>query len=136
MDESQPHPKVTAAGLQDEQAAVHAARDRLGQDLVRLDTEVRAEVTGRVQQLVWKLAVGGAGLLSATLVKKAVSAAWRGGAKGDPPNDPTDPLIPWKDALIWTVASAVGIAVAQLVAQRGADAGWRKMTGHPPPGRA
>ena len=136
MDESQPHPKVTAAGLEDEQAAVRAARDRLDQDLVRLDAEVRAQVTGRVQQIVWKVAVGGAGVASAALVKKGLSFAWRGATRDGPPHDPSDPHTPWKDALLWTIASAVGIAIAQLVAQRGADAGWRKVTGQAPPGRA
>lgn len=135
MDESQPHPKVTSAGLEAEQAAVRAARDRLGITLERLDAEVRSEVSGRVQQTVWKLGVAGAGVVAAAAVKKGLSAAWRGAGSGDPPDDPADPLTPWKDALLWTIASAVGIALAQLATRRGADAGWRKLTGAPPPGR-
>jgi hypothetical protein len=35
-------------------------------------------------------------------------------------------------ALAWTVATSVAVSVVQLVAQRGAAAGWQKVRGHYP----
>lgn len=125
---------MTTDGLETSRANVLAARERLGSDLDRLDAEVRQAVSGRVQQMVWKAMAAGVGFGAAFGVRKALTLAWRNATRGDPPEDPSDPAIPWRDAVAWSLATAVGIALAQLLAQRGADAGWRRLTGTPPPG--
>jgi hypothetical protein len=37
------------------------------------------------------------------------------------------------DALTWAVAIAVGAAVAKVIAERAAAAGWERAPGAPPP---
>ena len=118
-----------------ERAAVVAARERLGADLERLDGEVRSQVAGGVQKIVWKVGAAGLGFGAALIARKALEAAWRGATKDAPPEDPGDSTTSWSSALLWTLATAGGVGLAQLVASRGADAGWRKLAGEPPPGR-
>ena len=129
--------KVTRdAGFKAQQEAVIAARDRVGTDLERLDEEVRRAVAGRTQQVTYKVVVAGGGIAAAWAVRKALEALWRSATHDDPPADPSDPSSPWSTAALWTVASAVGVALAQLIASRSAHAGWRRLTGEPPPGSA
>lgn len=136
MDEAAAGTAMSDLPYASERAAVVAARERLGADLERLDGEVRSQVAGGVQQIVWKIGAAGLGFGAALVARKALEAAWKGATKSDPPDDPGDSTASWGAALAWTVATAIGVGLAQLVASRGADAGWRKLAGGPPPGRA
>jgi hypothetical protein len=71
-------------------------------------------------------------LLAAMLARKLVSSVWRGDA--EPPLNPADRRVSWREGLTWAVATGVGAAVARLVALRGAAAGWELTTGEAPPG--
>ena len=135
MDEAAAGKAMSDAPHAAERAAVVAARERLGADLERLDGEVRSQVAGGVQKVVWKVGAAGLGFGAALVARKGLEAAWKGATKDDPPEDPGDSTTSWGAALLWTIATAVGIGLAQLVASRGADAGWRKIVGEPPPGR-
>ncbi len=135
MDEAAAGKAMSDAPHAAERAAVVAARERLGADLERLDGEVRSQVAGGVQKVVWKVGAAGLGFGAALVARKGLEAAWKGATKDDPPEDPGDSTTSWGAALLWTIATAVGIGLAQLVASRGADAGWRKVAGGPPPGR-
>lgn len=73
-----------------------------------------------------------AGLLAAVAARKLVSAVWRGDA--EPPLNPADRRVSWREALTWAFATALGAAVARVLALRGAAAGWERATGEPPPG--
>jgi hypothetical protein len=73
-----------------------------------------------------------AGVLAAVAARKLVSAVWRGDV--EPPLNPADRRVSWRDALLWALATAVGAAVARVVALRGAAAGWERATGEVPPG--
>jgi hypothetical protein len=73
-----------------------------------------------------------AGIVAAALARKIVSALWRGDT--DPPLNPADRRVSWRAGLTWALATAVGAAVARLIALRGAAAGWEMATGEPPPG--
>jgi hypothetical protein len=128
--------EIGNGALATERAAVTQARERLGQDLDRLDSEVRAQVAGGVQTVVWKMSAAGLGLVAAAGVRKAMTFAWRQARKHDPPDDPSSPDTSWGEALGWTIAMAVGVGVARLLAERGAAAGWEKATGARPPHRA
>ena len=75
-----------------------------------------------------------AGLAAAVLARKIVSALWR--SDTDTPLNPADRRTSWKEALAWALATAVGAAVARVVAMRGAAAGWEQATGETPPGVA
>jgi hypothetical protein len=75
-----------------------------------------------------------AGLAAAFVARKVVSALWRGDA--EPPLNPADRRVSWKDGVTWAVATGVGAGVARLVALRTAAAGWEQATGETPPGVA
>ena len=83
--------------------------------------------------LVWRGVALGLGIGSAALVRQGAVALWRAQRHEDPPVHPGARSVPWRDALIWSVAVAVGAAVARVVAERGAVAAWTAATGSPPP---
>lgn len=75
-----------------------------------------------------------AGIAAAVAARKIVSALWR--SDTEPPLNPADRRTSWQEALAWGLATAIGAAVARVVALRGTSAGWEKMTGESPPGVA
>jgi hypothetical protein len=84
-----------------------------------------------MKQLSFRAISGLAGLLAALATRQLVSALWRGDT--DPPLNPADRRISWKEAMAWAFATAIGAAVARVVALRAAAAGWEKATGETPP---
>lgn len=121
-------------GLGDYVSAVENARARLGSDLDLLTTEVRAQMGQTIEKTTWKLAGAGAAVLSGYLARKTMMAAWRKTKHTDPPANPASRTTTWSEAITWAVASGIAIAVARLVAMRGAAAGWEKAVGSLPPG--
>ncbi len=75
-----------------------------------------------------------AGLAAALVARKIVSALWR--SDTETPLNPADRRTSWQEALAWGLATAVGAAVARVVALRGTARGWEKVTGETPPGIA
>ncbi len=75
-----------------------------------------------------------AGIAAAIVARKIVSALWR--SDTEPPLNPADRRTSWQEALAWGLATAIGAAVARVVALRGTSAGWEKITGESPPGVA
>jgi hypothetical protein len=73
-----------------------------------------------------------AGILAAVAARKIVSALWS--SDTETPLNPADRRISWNEGLAWALATAVGAAVARLVALRGTAAGWERFAGEPPPG--
>lgn len=82
----------------------------------------------------WTTVAAAAGALAAPAAERLVATVWRLATDEDPPADPAGPDVDWSRAIAWTVASAVTIALLQLVARRGAALGWKQVTGHRPPG--
>jgi hypothetical protein len=74
------------------------------------------------------------GVVGAIGARKALQALWPAGGDEGPPLNPADRRVSWTEALQWTLAAAVGGALARLVSQRLAAAGWEAATGSPPPG--
>jgi hypothetical protein len=91
-------------------------------------------MAGAVSRGTWKLVGLGSGLAAAMVTRKALTAAWRGAKKEDPPANPASPSTSWPEAVVWATATGVALGVARLVAQRGAAAGWKAATGSLPPG--
>lgn len=75
-----------------------------------------------------------AGLVAAVAARKIISALWS--SDTETPLNPADRRTSWTEALAWGLATAIGAAVARVVALRGAASGWEKMTGETPPGIA
>ena len=85
------------------------------------------------KQLAWQGVAIASGTLAAAVVRKVATTTWRTTKHEDPPADPAARDVSWPDALAWTIAVAVGAAVARLVAQRGAAVVWERATGEPVP---
>ncbi len=87
------------------------------------------------RKAMWALVGAGSAMIASTAVEHALDAGWRAVRDDDPPRDPSMPGFSWPVALLWTVASATAVGVAQLAARRGAAGGWKKATGRKPPRR-
>ncbi len=85
-------------------------------------------------KLGWMLVRSGSTFVAVAVTKKAVDLGWRWVTGNEPPTDPEDPDLTWKEAVTWALASGVGIAVARLLATRQAAQMWRRWTGELPPG--
>ena len=87
------------------------------------------------RRLLWWKVVGlasGAGAGAAT--RALLHTGWRRARGAEPPANPASPTTSWPEALIWAAASGVAMAVARLVAQRGAAEAWKATTGSYPAG--
>ena len=79
--------------------------------------------------------VGIATGIAARKVSEAVlDKVWQKTKHTSPPEDPASPLTPWAEALSWAAASGVAMAVARLLATRGAATAKMKVTGKAPEG--
>jgi NADPH:quinone reductase-like Zn-dependent oxidoreductase len=83
---------------------------------------------------MWQAAGAVTGLVSGLVTRKLLNSGWRRLKGSDPPTNPASPRTRWSEALMWAAASGVAIAVARLVAARGAAEAWRATTGHYPEG--
>lgn len=75
-------------------------------------------------------AVGaGTAMITGRVVQGVLDSGYRrvSGRKKIP--DPTSRQTPWMTAILWTAATAALVAVAQLAATRGIEAGWDKKKG-------
>jgi hypothetical protein len=87
-----------------------------------------------MKQLTYNALSTVAGIAAAVAARKLVSAMWR--SDTETPLNPADRRTSWREALAWGLATAVGAAVARVVALRGTAAGWEKLSGETPPGVA
>jgi hypothetical protein len=83
---------------------------------------------------LWRLVALGSGALAGVAVRQALQRGWRRVKRAAPPENPAARRVRWGDALAWTVATSAAVGVAQLVAERGAAAGWRRVRGRYPEG--
>ena len=74
----------------------------------------------------------GAGAAAAIAMRKLVASVWPG--RGNPPLNPADRRVDWREAAAWAVASGIGAGVARLVSKRAAAGAWEKAIGQPPRG--
>ena len=81
----------------------------------------------------WTAFAAGAAMLGGAAVRQGLHQAWKLAMHEDPPVDPADRSVPWRDAIIWTVATGALVGLGRLVARRGAAAGWERLTRQEPP---
>ena len=84
------------------------------------------------ERRTWQLVGAGSGVVAGILVRKILVVAWKQVAHDEPPANPAAKGVTWPAALMWTVSSGVALAVARLVAQRGAAEAWKAVTGDYP----
>ena len=87
-----------------------------------------------VAKVGWKIVGITSGLVAARTSKKLLDTTWTKAKGGEPPRNPAAPGTSWGEALSWAVATGAAVAVARLLAARGAAQAWKKATGSLPPG--
>lgn len=90
--------------------------------------------TDTAQDLAYRAISFTAAVGSGVLARAILTRIWTKAA-GEPPRDPSDPGVDWRDALVWAVAAGVGVGVGRAVGRRLAAAAWEKTTGKPAPAR-
>jgi hypothetical protein len=86
--------------------------------------------------LGWRVLTYAISVPAGIATRRAVARAWTTLGPGNPPRSPSDPNATWKEAIVWTTISAVGVAVAEHATTRGAALIWRNLIGgDPPPAR-
>ncbi|HKG33725.1 MAG TPA: DUF4235 domain-containing protein [Gemmatimonadales bacterium] len=79
-------------------------------------------------KLLWKLYAAAIGALMTVASKMLIKFAWKSITGREPPS-PSDPEAPLQEAVSWTVASAIGVGVTQILTQRFAAKRWSKDMG-------
>lgn len=70
---------------------------------------------------------------AAAVAKKGLNTSWRAATGKNPPANPADPDVDFKEAFIWAAISGTMIGLARMVAARRAAEYYAKSTGHLPP---
>ncbi|WP_432495518.1 DUF4235 domain-containing protein [Kineococcus auxinigenes] len=84
--------------------------------------------------IVWKLVGPGAAVVAGAVANRLTKKIWVTATKSQPPANPEDPDVGWKEAVAWALASGAIIGVSRLLVERQAAVLYRKTTGEQPPG--
>lgn len=80
----------------------------------------------------WWLVSTGAALIASSLTKSAMERGYLRVTGRRPPQNPGSPKVAWRSAFGWAMAAGVVVSLSELLAERGAAAGWRRVTGKYP----
>ena len=83
---------------------------------------------------VWTIFSLVSALGAAAVMKKALNSGWRAATGKQPPANPADPDVDFREAVAWAAVSGTLIALARMMAGRKAASYYAKSTGHLPPG--
>lgn len=92
-----------------------------------------AHLTGMEHRQRWALVAGLASIAAVQLTDYLVTTSWRVATLKDPPDDPSYSDAPWKLVLLWTAGVGALAGVSEIVARRGAELAWKRVTGGKPP---
>lgn len=87
-----------------------------------------------MQNAVWKAMTGLSAVAGAMAARKAATAVWSRFSDTEPPVNPADQSVSWKEAAAWAVIAGTAAGVARVVARRVSAQVWQKATGETPPG--
>lgn len=80
----------------------------------------------------WWLVSTGAAFLASNLVKSALERGYLRATGRRPPQNPASPRVSWRAAFGWAMAAGMLVSVSEMLAERGAAAGWRRVHGKYP----
>ena len=89
---------------------------------------------GKDSSKVWSIFSLVSALGAAAVAKKALNTSWKTATGKVPPENPADPDVQLREAVLWAVASGTFVALARMLAQRKAAHYYLKSTGRLPPG--
>jgi hypothetical protein len=98
------------------------------------EAAAEAATTDTSGKLGHKVLSGVGAAATAAVARKMLTRGWKKATGNEPPADPANPDVRWRDAAGWAAASAAVVALARLVAQRRVAATWRRASGVLPPG--
>lgn len=75
--------------------------------------------------MAWKLLAAAAAAVGTAVADKGVRKAWVRTTGKEPPADPMNPDVEWREAVAWALLSGAAIGIARLVMQRRAAAFYR-----------
>jgi ribonucleotide monophosphatase NagD (HAD superfamily) len=81
---------------------------------------------------VWKVLAMASGLVGARAAAKAINGTWHAATGGEPPKNPADPDVSWKEAIGFAILSGAIAGVARTIAQKQAADFYIKSAGKPP----
>jgi hypothetical protein len=87
-----------------------------------------------MSSIVWKCVGPGAGILATAVAGRVTKKVWVAVTKSPPPDNPEDPDVAWKEAVVWALASGAVIGLTRLIVERQAAVWYRKSFGDLPPG--
>jgi hypothetical protein len=93
----------------------------------KLTRRLRKEA--RTPKIQYLLLTTGAAFLAERLARTAITQGWRFALGEEPPRNPERLDVTWSQALGWTAITGLAIAMAGLIARRGAAVGWKRYTG-------
>ena len=82
---------------------------------------------------VWTVFSLGSALAGAAVARKALDKGWTIATGRKPPENPADPDVDVREAVMWAVATGALVSLAKMTAQRRAAGYYTKSTGHLPP---
>lgn len=81
---------------------------------------------------VWAIASVVVALGSASVARKGMDASWKALTGKNPPENPADPDVELREAVLWAVFSGAAVALIKMAASRKAAGYYQKSTGHLP----
>jgi hypothetical protein len=82
---------------------------------------------------VWSVFSLAAALGAAAVAKKTIDKSWHVATGKKPPENPADPDVDLREAVLWAAVSGVAVGLARMLAQRRAASYYARSTGHLPP---
>jgi len=84
------------------------------------------------QDYKWWLVSTGVAMVANTLTKSMMERSYLRVTGRRAPQNPASPKVAWRQAFVWAMAAGALVALSELLAERGAAAGWRRVTGKYP----
>jgi len=64
---------------------------------------------------------------TAMLMRNLIDSGWKKMNSGNPPKNPADRETSWKEAIMWTIGTAIVLGLAKMVSRKLAVEGYDKM---------
>lgn len=83
-------------------------------------------------ELGWKILSGLSAVAAGVVARKTVELIWTRATGSKPPENPENPDVQLREAMLWAVATGVTIGVARMLATRSVAKAWHRATGDLP----
>ena len=85
------------------------------------------------RRAAWGLVAAGAAYIASRGTESLLDKGWERTRGKKPPRDPLARGTSWPVVIGWAAATAALVGVSQVLAQRGAAFGWKRVVGSEPP---